>query len=217
MAELKVTVTVNSDDLLDVLAWHEGSDLGWDDWKPQPSNDRWLAAYQDADGARREELFSLMPASLQWAVHEVEHRGADPLRDALDKMLIACRPLTDTYVVCNRLLDAETNEHCEFDGPVNVVNGTWWCPACRGRRYHHPAFERTESVGVQTLEIEIELPNFPDAGHVGLERGLPELGDGDTQLGSDITGFPGESGIHLEPDHMLGHEPQPTHEENDHA
>lgn len=41
-----------------------------------------------------------------------------------------------TYVVCNRLLDAETNEHCEFDGHLEVdARGYWQCPGCRARRY----------------------------------------------------------------------------------
>jgi len=37
---------------------------------------------------------------------------------------------TTFYVVCNRLLDAETNEHCEFDGDVIVDRNSWRCPAC---------------------------------------------------------------------------------------
>ncbi len=39
----------------------------------------------------------------------------------------------ERYLVCNRLLDAETNEHCEFDGDV-VVDPTrsTACPACGG-------------------------------------------------------------------------------------
>jgi hypothetical protein len=133
---LNVTVSVSSDDLLDVLAWHEGTDLGWDEWKYQLANDRWLAAYQDASGERRDDLWSNMPASLQWAVHEVEHRGTVPLRDALDRMGIACRPLTDVYVVCDRLLDAETNEHCEYDGRQALTGSHWKCPGCGARNYY---------------------------------------------------------------------------------
>lgn len=38
------------------------------------------------------------------------------------------------YVVCNRLLDPETNEHCEYDGNQVVVNGVWTCPSCGARR-----------------------------------------------------------------------------------
>jgi hypothetical protein len=39
------------------------------------------------------------------------------------------------YVVCDRLLDPETNEHCEFDGDVPVdADGYWACPGCRARR-----------------------------------------------------------------------------------
>lgn len=39
------------------------------------------------------------------------------------------------YVVCDRLLDPETNEHCEFDGRVLVdANRGWACPGCHGRR-----------------------------------------------------------------------------------
>lgn len=35
------------------------------------------------------------------------------------------------YVVCNRLLDPETNEHCEFDGDRKVSpSGSWICPSC---------------------------------------------------------------------------------------
>ena len=40
-----------------------------------------------------------------------------------------------TYVVCNRLLDAETNEHCEFDGDVLLDRDrAWRCPGCRHTR-----------------------------------------------------------------------------------
>ena len=39
-----------------------------------------------------------------------------------------------SYQVCNRRLDAETNEYCEFDGDVEVTGGTWRCPGCRGLR-----------------------------------------------------------------------------------
>ena len=211
MAELKVTVTVNSDDLLDVLAWHEGSDLGWDDWKPQPSNDRWLAAYQDADGARREELFSLMPASLQWAVHEVERRGVVLLRAALDEMGISCRPRTD-HDECRE----ELHSWAYFN--QNQVDSYWMRCHLLGPHEEHENSETgarwktpVESLPPEPIEVQVELAHFTDASHVGLERGLPELLHGDTQLGGDITGFPGESGIHLEPDHMLGHAPQPTH------
>lgn len=38
------------------------------------------------------------------------------------------------YVVCDRLLDPETNEHCEYDGrPPIDANGYWVCPGCRRR------------------------------------------------------------------------------------
>lgn len=39
------------------------------------------------------------------------------------------------YMTCNYLLDPETNEHCEFDGPVLVVDGKWHCPGC-GRKHY---------------------------------------------------------------------------------
>lgn len=41
-------------------------------------------------------------------------------------------PITGlSYQVCNRLLDPETNEHCEFDGDVEVnQHGLWRCPGC---------------------------------------------------------------------------------------
>ena len=39
------------------------------------------------------------------------------------------------YVVCDRLLDPETNEHCEFDGRVHVTQKqTWLCPGCHAMR-----------------------------------------------------------------------------------
>ncbi|MGN6693889.1 MAG: hypothetical protein ACTHN0_06895, partial [Aquihabitans sp.] len=37
------------------------------------------------------------------------------------------------YVVCNRLLDPETNEHCEFDGELEFVDGVTSCPGCHRR------------------------------------------------------------------------------------
>lgn len=43
-------------------------------------------------------------------------------------------PEVTTYVVCDRLLDPETNEHCEFDGDVTIEDGHWLCPGCRRRR-----------------------------------------------------------------------------------
>ncbi|MHC9046791.1 hypothetical protein ACYX8G_19575 [Microbacterium saperdae] len=40
------------------------------------------------------------------------------------------------YVVCNRLLNPETNEHCEYDGRVPISDrGYGRCPGCRGRVY----------------------------------------------------------------------------------
>ena len=37
------------------------------------------------------------------------------------------------YLVCNRLLDPETNEYCEFDGDVDVTGNGWvLCPGCNG-------------------------------------------------------------------------------------
>lgn len=40
------------------------------------------------------------------------------------------------YVVCNRLIDPETWEHCEFDGIVSVgFDQAWRCPTC-GRLRH---------------------------------------------------------------------------------
>jgi predicted Zn-ribbon and HTH transcriptional regulator len=39
------------------------------------------------------------------------------------------------YKVCNKLLDPETNEHCEFDGDVDVVDMAWRCPGCRYMRW----------------------------------------------------------------------------------
>jgi hypothetical protein len=41
-----------------------------------------------------------------------------------------------TYVVCDRLLDPETNEHCEFDGYLLLDEKRLWrCPGCGGVRY----------------------------------------------------------------------------------
>ena len=43
-------------------------------------------------------------------------------------------PPLDDYDVCNALLNAETNEHCEWDGQVDPSMlrgpGHWVCPAC---------------------------------------------------------------------------------------
>jgi hypothetical protein len=82
METLKVTVSVATDDILDVLAWHEGVDYGWDR-KLSARNDRFLAACQDADDEEKARLFDVMPPSLQWCVHEVERRGVSPLWFAL--------------------------------------------------------------------------------------------------------------------------------------
>jgi hypothetical protein len=44
-----------------------------------------------------------------------------------------------TYVVCDRLLDAETNEHCEFDGRVFLDDRSYWtCPGCGRRGFVSP-------------------------------------------------------------------------------
>lgn len=47
-------------------------------------------------------------------------------------------PDGEPYEVCNALLDAETNEHCEWDGRVSpsMMEGLtiWRCPACHRRR-----------------------------------------------------------------------------------
>jgi hypothetical protein len=43
--------------------------------------------------------------------------------------------MRSVYAVCNRLLNAETNEHCEFDGNV-IANGDYFrCPGCRALRH----------------------------------------------------------------------------------
>lgn len=40
------------------------------------------------------------------------------------------------YVVCNRLIDPETWEHCEFDGEVLVgFDSSWRCPGCGWLRH----------------------------------------------------------------------------------
>lgn len=51
-------------------------------------------------------------------------------------------------MVCNRLLDAETNEHCEWDGrAVVTAAGEWRCG--NGHRHHsvRPARRRVSGVG----------------------------------------------------------------------
>lgn len=84
MAEtITVTVSVDMADVIDVLAWHESADYGWEYHQFKPTNDRWLAAYQDLDGDEREELWRSMPASLQWCLHELDQRGVTPLWWAL--------------------------------------------------------------------------------------------------------------------------------------
>lgn len=41
----------------------------------------------------------------------------------------------NAYVVCNRQLDAETNEYCEFDGEVTLdAHNRWRCPGCHALR-----------------------------------------------------------------------------------
>ncbi len=47
--------------------------------------------------------------------------------------IVAVERRPERYLVCDRLLDAETNEHCEFDGDV-VVDPTrsTACPTCGG-------------------------------------------------------------------------------------
>ncbi|CAN5422350.1 hypothetical protein BH09ACT9_BH09ACT9_00370 [soil metagenome] len=94
---IRVTVSVSSDDLLDVLAWNEGKVGGWVGHAFQPLNSALLRNYssESPGSERRESAFLTMPASLQWAVHEYEKRGPGPLRDALDTMGVPSRPLTD--------------------------------------------------------------------------------------------------------------------------
>jgi len=47
---------------------------------------------------------------------------------------------TQTYVVCDRLLDPEMNEHCEFDGRVQLdADRRWRCPGCGARNYEPEA------------------------------------------------------------------------------
>ncbi|OZD48617.1 hypothetical protein CH252_19000 [Rhodococcus sp. 06-1477-1B] len=59
-----------------------------------------------------------------------------PAIDSLGRYFHALADSIDTrlaYVVCNRLLDPEENEHCEFDGRVILTDaGAGTCPACRG-------------------------------------------------------------------------------------
>ena len=79
MPEVKVMITVDTDDVLDVLEWY--GDLS--DHTFDPENARWLRAYDDSTGYRKTEIWSLMKPSLQWSVHEFEQRGATALRDRI--------------------------------------------------------------------------------------------------------------------------------------
>jgi hypothetical protein len=37
------------------------------------------------------------------------------------------------YVVCDRLLDEETDERCDYDGEQRLnTRGNWTCPQCGG-------------------------------------------------------------------------------------
>lgn len=77
---IKVMVHVESDDVADVLAWYGDDSAGH---TFNPVNARWLNAYDSAEGSRRTELWQAMSPSLQWAVHELEQRGADHVRAVL--------------------------------------------------------------------------------------------------------------------------------------
>lgn len=49
--------------------------------------------------------------------------------------------MTLHYVVCDRLLDPETNEHCEYDGYVTLPPERYYrCPGC-GRKNYVPLSE----------------------------------------------------------------------------
>ncbi len=51
-------------------------------------------------------------------------------------------PPRTLYVVCNRLLDPETNEYCEFDGDVTFENRQGRCPGCRRLMFESEGDER---------------------------------------------------------------------------
>jgi len=88
MHKLTVTIDVSTDDIRDVLAWAAGG-------HPETYGDtarRWLKRYDSAAGAdAREEIWSLMPPSLQYCVNEVEQGREEQLRALLAAELSADR------------------------------------------------------------------------------------------------------------------------------
>jgi hypothetical protein len=62
------------------------------------------------------------------------------LADALRKLVPDAE--ATLYVVCNNLVDPETNEYCEFDGDVRFVDELARCPACGRLMYQTEGEDR---------------------------------------------------------------------------
>ena len=74
---------------------------------------------------------------------QFDYAGADSYPDcfidavSMEEVRAFVTGVPTVYVVCNRMLDPETDMHCEFDGEVAVSpTGNWVCPVCKGNRYH---------------------------------------------------------------------------------
>lgn len=93
-----------------------------------------LAYYQSVNDNRNFAVLQLPQGDLLVELW-YPHRGEE-VRTHAGQVMPFPEPLTDQYVVCNRLLDAETNEHCEFDGRLTTdAEGRYRCPSCKATRY----------------------------------------------------------------------------------
>lgn len=121
MTTVTVTVSVDPLDVFDVLAWREG----WDGHVMQPLNDRLLALYDNANDEDRLTLWHLMPASLQWAVHEAEHRGDAHLRTVMRQGGVKV-PTRDETGWNPGIPPVHTNTHACCAECSNTATSNWY-------------------------------------------------------------------------------------------
>lgn len=131
--------------------WRIEEDFGevaewWREAGRASASDSWRNALVDelhrrfaAEGDDGRDMYPDLPVGTYLEVHD-DYWG-DGEWTIFDLEL---RP--ERYLVCNRLLDPETTEHCEFDGDVVVdPTRTTRCPACSGPLVHRAPREKGRS------------------------------------------------------------------------
>ncbi|MFB7843605.1 hypothetical protein [Microbacterium sp. NPDC056052] len=80
--------------------------------------------------AERDAEFDRLVEAVRVAIGGLPHRLVRGLFDEGVRVTPLLPVVHKLYTVCDRLLDPETNRHCEFDGDVTFIDGRGRCPWC---------------------------------------------------------------------------------------